>query len=58
MNLCSDWCLSDYLYDRGVSWNPEAEPENRWPEGDPEAVISSDTMLVLQVWARKILKLK
>jgi hypothetical protein len=56
-NLCSDWCLSDYLYDRGVNWDPEAEPEDRWPSGESDAIITSDVMLVLQVWARKILKL-
>lgn len=56
-NLCSDWCLSDYLYDRGVSWDPEAEPEERWPDVEPDAIITSDALRVLQVWARKILKL-
>jgi len=55
--LCSDWCLSDYLYDRGVNWDPEAEPGERWPEVEPDAIITSDTLRVLQVWARKILKL-
>jgi hypothetical protein len=56
-NLCSDWCLSDYLYDRGINWDPEAEVDKRWPGGEADAIISSDTMLVLKVWARKILKL-
>lgn len=55
--LCSDWCISDYLYDRGLNWNPEETPEERWPEEEPDAIITSDTLLVLQTWARKILKL-
>jgi len=56
-NLCSDWCLSDYLYDRGINWDPEAEVADRWHGDPPDAIISSDTLLVLKVWARKIMKL-
>jgi len=57
-NLCSDWCLSDYLYDRGINWDPEADPEDRWPNGQSDAILGTDTIRVLQAWARKILKLK
>jgi hypothetical protein len=55
--LCSDLCLSEYLLDRGIEWDPEATPEERWAS-NPAAIINSDTLLVLEAWAKKILTLR
>src|SRR6476660_224375 len=57
VNLCSDDCLSDYLYDRGLDWVPEEDPADRW-QIDPAGIVNSDTIRVLQQWARKVLAMK
>lgn len=56
MILCSDKCLSAFLYDRGIVWYPEATPEERW-EGDPQAFILPETLTSLKLWAERILQL-
>lgn len=57
ISLCSDDCLADYLYDRGLNWVPEADPADRW-EIDPAGIVNSDTIRVLKVWAKKVLAMK
>lgn len=51
---CSENCLKEALSDRGLEWNPERSPEERW-QGKPPGVIEVTTLRRLRKWAEAIL---
>lgn len=51
---CSEECLREALRKRGLGWNPDKLPEERW-QGIPPANLSPTALLSLREWAKQIL---
>lgn len=51
---CSDSCLKESLLKKGLDWNPDKQPEDRW-QGVPPGVVRPETLSKLHDWAIRIL---